>query len=445
VLRVAVIGSGPAGLYAAGALADSGTATVDVLDRLPAPFGLVRYGVAPDHPRIRSVSGTLGAILAQPAVRFLGNVEVGRDVTVAELHRHYDAIVFAHGAAVDRRLAIPGEDLPGSESATDFVAWYCGHPDHAPDRFQLDATSVAVIGVGNVAADVTRILARPVADLTGTEMPAHALAALRDSRIRDIHLVGRRGPLQTKISVKELRELGDLDDVDVLLDAAGLILDEEAERHLESDPALRRVWKIFTDWSTREPQNRSRRVHVHFLQSPLAIQGTDRVEGLLLGRNRLVSGGAVEPTGQTTVIGCQLVFRSIGYRGVPMPGTAFDAAAGVIPNDGGRVQVEVNRVPGEYVTGWIRRGPTGVIGTNKHDAHETVAALLADIPELPRAPDPDPDALPKLLADRGVQVVELAGWAAIDRAEHALGAVDGRVRATIADRADLLRAASGAG
>lgn len=442
MLRVAVIGSGPAGVYAAGALAENGSATVDVLDRLPAPFGLVRYGVAPDHPKIRSVSGALGGFLQHPAVRFLGNVEVGRDVTVAELHRHYDALVFAHGAAVDRRLGIAGEDLPGSESATDFVAWYCGHPDHAADRFALDATSVAVIGVGNVAADVTRILARPVADLVDTDMPRHALTALRESRVRDIHLIGRRGPLQSKITIRELRELGDLDDVDVVLDAAGLILDEEAESRLAGDPMLRRIWKLFTEWSTREPQGRARTIHVHFLQSPLEIVGDGQVEGVRLGRNRLVSGGAVEPTGATTVIAAQLVLRSIGYRGVPLPGTVFDDRSGTIPHDGGRVQVDVNRVPGEYVTGWIKRGPTGVIGTNKHDAHETVAALLADVDELPRAPEPDRDALPGLLAARGVQVVSWDGWSAIDRAEIALGVGTGRPRVTIADRADLLRAAS---
>jgi len=442
VHRVAVVGSGPAGIYAAGALAEHGGIAVDVLDQLPAPFGLVRYGVAPDHPKIRSVSRTLGDILQHPAVRFFGNVQVGRHLSVADLQRHYDAVVFAHGAAVDRRLGIAGEDLPGSVSATDFVAWYCGHPDVAPDRFVLDATSVAVIGVGNVAADVTRILARPVTDLHPTEMPAHVLRALETSAVRDVHLIGRRGPLQSKITIRELREIGALDDVDVLLDPRDLELDAATREHLDADPVLRRSWKVLQDWSTRAPTGASRRIHVRFLERPVEIIGEHRVAGLVLERNRPLPDGTVEGTGVMSVVAAQLVLRSIGYRGVPLPGLPFDQRAGVVPHDRGRVLEDGRPLPGQYVTGWIKRGPTGIIGTNKSDAHETVASLLEDLPGLPPAPERDPDAIRDLLAGRGVTVVTWQDWESIERAEIALGQAQGRARATIPHRDDLLRAAA---
>lgn len=443
MLRVAVIGSGPAGIYAAGALAEHGGISVDVLDRLPAPFGLVRYGVAPDHPKIRSVSRTLGEILQHPSVRFLGNVEIGHHLSVADLQRHYDAIVFAHGAAVDRRLGIPGEDLPGSTSATDFVGWYCGHPDVEHDRFTLDATSVAVIGVGNVAADVTRILARPVTDLHATDMPHHVLLALEKSAVRDIHLIGRRGALQTKITIRELREIGALDDVDVVLDPADLLLDAEPEARLEADPVLRRTWKVLQEWASRGPTGASRRVHVRFLERPVEILGDGRVEQLVLERNRPLPGGAVEGTGETSVLPVQLVLRSIGYRGVALAGLPFDDRAGVVPNAVGRVLRDGVPVVGQYVTGWIKRGPTGIIGTNKSDAHETVASLIEDLPTLPRAPERDPDAVRALLAERGVTVITWQDWESIERAEIALGLTQGRSRATIHHLDDLLRAAAG--
>lgn len=442
---MAIVGSGPAGVYAAAALARHGEVAVDVLDRLPAPYGLVRYGVAPDHEDIKSISATLRKVLEEPAVRFLGNIDVGREVTFEELHRYYDAVIVAAGAAVDRRLGIPGEDLPGSFSATDFVAWYSGHPDAPIDHFTLTARSVAVIGVGNVAIDVTRILAKSAEDLRGTDLPDHVLQVLEASVVEDIHLIGRRGPVQAKFTTRELRELGELADADVLVDPGELELDAASHERLEKEAVPRRNLKVLQDWAERQPAGRRRRVHVRFLLRPVQVLGDDRVGGLLLERTRLDGTGNATGTGAMSTVEAQMVLRSVGYRGLPLPGLPFDEAAGVIPNAGGRVLRAGVVVPGEYVAGWIKRGPTGVIGTNKRDATETVAALLADAPSLPPAPVRDPDALPQLLAQRAVNVVTWQGWGAIERAEEELGRLQGRERVKIAERAALLRAAAGTG
>jgi ferredoxin--NADP+ reductase len=439
MIRVAVVGSGPAGVYAAAALVRDGAAEVDVLDRLPSPFGLVRYGVAPDHPKIQSISLALARVLEDPAVRFLGNVEVGAGLTVADLHEHYDAVLFAHGASVDRRLGIPGEDLPGSTSATEFVAWYCGHPDVPVDRFSLDARSVAVVGMGNVALDVTRLLAKAADDLVTTDLPEHVLRALRASRVEDVHIVGRRGPLQARFTTKELREIGEIAGADVLVDAAELDVDEAG---LDREPVLRRNLEVLRSWAARDPAGRPRRVHVHFRRRPLEVLGDGRVTGLLLERTVVDGRGVAAGTGKTTTLDVEMVLRSVGYRGVPVPGLPFDEGAGVVPNNGGRVLRDGRPVPGEYVAGWVKRGPTGVIGTNKSDAQETVAALLADAPALPTAPVRDPDAVLRLLEQRGVDVVTWQGWRAIERAEARLGRSLGRARSKITDRAELLRAAA---
>lgn len=446
MLRVAVVGSGPAGVYAAAALV-RGAATepvqVDVLDRLPSPFGLVRYGVAPDHPKIQSISRALAKVLEDPAVRFLGNVEVGSQVSLLDLHRHYDALLFAHGASVDRRLGIPGEDLPGSWSATEFVAWYCGHPDVEPDRFSLQARSVAVIGMGNVALDVTRLLAKPADELRTTDLPEHVLDALLASRVEDVHVIGRRGPLQARFTTKELREIGEITGADVLVDPAELEISPAGERLADAEPVLRRNLEVLRSWAQREPEGRPRRVHLRFRRRPVEVLGEDRVTGLLLERTVVDDEGRVTGTGETSTLDVALVLRSVGYRGVPVPGLPFDEAAGVVPNAAGRVLRAGRVVPGQYVAGWIKRGPTGVIGTNKHDAQETVDALLADAPALPRAPARDPDSVLALLADRGVDVVTWQGWRAIELAEAALGRQLGRERSKIVSRADLLRAAAG--
>lgn len=444
-MRVAVVGSGPAGVYAADALVSAGDdVRVDVVDRLPAPFGLVRYGVAPDHPRTQTISAALAIVLAKPMVRFLGNVELGTDVTLAELHEHYDAVVITTGAAVDRHLGVPGELLPGSDSATEFVAWYTGHPDVRPDRFALDARAVAVVGAGNVAGDVTRMLARSAEELRATDAPEHVLRAFAGSRVADVHTLVRRGPVQTRFTTRELRELGEMADADVLVDPAELELDDASRAALAADPAARRNLDLLHAWAQRPPAGRSRRVHLHFLSRPVAVLGEHCVRGVRVERTRLTPDGSAEGTGTTHDLEVQMVLRAVGYRGAPLAGLPFDEASGVVPNDAGRVLRDGVRSPGEYVAGWAKRGPTGVIGTNKHDARETVRSLLADLgSSRPAARDRD-DLVARLVA-RGHRVVDWAGWLAIERAEAELGRAQGRDRAKIADRETLLRIAAGAG
>ncbi len=438
-LRVAVVGSGPAGVYACEALTrHSDEVLVDVLDGLPAPFGLVRYAVAPDHPRTQSISAALATVLQHPAVRFLGNVRVGTDLTMPELHAHYDAILVATGSGTDRRLGIPGEDLPGSVSATDLVAWYCGHPDVSPDRFALDVRDVVVLGAGNVAGDVARMLARSAAELTSTDVPDHVLETFTASTVRDVHLVARRGPAQTRFTTRELRELGELDVADVLVDAADLVLDEATEAVLRTTPAARRNVEVLTTWAGRQPTGNPRRVHLHFLLRPVEILGDTHVTGVRLERTRLDAGGAAAGTGEMVVLPAQMVVRAVGYRSLPLPGLPFDETAGVVPHVEGRVHLDGVVVPGVYVAGWAKRGPSGVIGTNKHDARETVQALLADVPHLPRATERDPSAVLDLLQDKGVRVVSWEGWEAIDREEVARGRRSGRERAKISNRDELL-------
>lgn len=443
MLRVAVVGSGPAGVYATQVLTEHGGVLVDVIDRLPAPYGLVRYGVAPDHPKIRSISASLRKLLEHRAVRFLGNVEVGAALTLDDLHRHYDAVIFATGAAVDRRLDIPGEDLEGSYSATELVAWYSGHPDAPVDGFRLNQRTVAVIGAGNVALDVARMLAKTADELRPTDLPCKVLSELERSQVEDIHLLARRGPAQAKFTTKELRELGDLANADIFVDPAELELDEASGDKLAHDPVARRNLKVLQEWSQRAPAGRARRVHLHFNLRPVEVLGETDVTGLRVERTQLDPTGRAVGTGRFRTVDAQMTLRSIGYRGLPVAGLPFDPSVGVVPNAAGRVLRGGTPVPGEYVAGWIKRGPTGVIGTNKRDARETVSALLADSASLPQAPVRDPHALARLLADRGVHVVSWRGWRAIERAEFDLGRTQGRERIKIADREALLRAAAG--
>ncbi|MDX6365307.1 MAG: ferredoxin/flavodoxin---NADP+ reductase [Nocardioidaceae bacterium] len=445
MLRVAIIGSGPAGIYAVEALTRDGLASVDVLDRLPCPFGLVRYGVAPDHPKIRSISAALSSVLEQPGARFFGNVEIGSDVSLAELQDYYDAVVIASGAAVDRRLGIPGEDLPGSRSATDFVAWYNGHPDAPLDAFALGARSVAVIGMGNVAVDVVRLLAKTADDLRATDMPDHVLDELDRSAATDIHMIGRRGPAQAKFTTRELRELGEIANADVVVRESELELDPVSELLLAGSPAVRRNLDVLREWASRPPGGRPRRVHLRFWLRPAAIlaapDGT--VSALQVEQTAPDDGGSAVGTGRLSTIDAQLVLRSVGYRGLPIPGLPFDERTGTVPNDAGRVVRDGAPVSGLYVAGWSKRGPTGVIGTNKHDARETVASLLEDAPLLPRAPRRDPDDIVRLFAERDVRPVDWEGWRAIERAEAILGRQRGNDRVRITERAALLRAAHG--
>jgi ferredoxin--NADP+ reductase len=447
-VRVAVIGSGPSGIYAADALVSQSEVPVevDVIDRLPVPFGLVRYGVAPDHLSIRSVRDTLDKTLDKPGVRFLGNVSVGEDVSMAELHSRYDAIVLTYGASRDRRLGVPGEDLAGSVAATDFVAWYCGHPDADRDLFESlvpEATGVVVVGVGNVAVDVTRVLAKTVAELDHTDMPQYVFDTLAKSKITDIHVLGRRGPAQAAFTTKELRELGELADADIIVDPADMELDEASAALAASDKAVARNVEVMRVWSTEAPSGKPRRIHLHFFARPTELRGTDHVETVVVERTALTPEGSAVGTGEFTEIAANVVIRSVGYRGTALDEVPFDSGRNVIPHTDGRVERDGVTVPGEYVAGWIKRGPTGIIGTNKKDAVQTVASLLADAVAgtLPGPATPTAEAVDALLTERGVEVVTTAGWRSIDAAERALGATRGRDRTTIHDTADLLAAA----
>ncbi|MGI9135715.1 MAG: FAD-dependent oxidoreductase, partial [Candidatus Nanopelagicales bacterium] len=383
-LRVAVIGSGPSGMYAADALVGQTDVpvTVDVIDKLPVPFGLVRYGVAPDHHSIRSVRDTLDKILDKPGVRFIGNLEVGTDISVAELHDYFDAVIFTYGASRDRRLGIPGEDLAGSVAATDFVAWYCGHPE--ADRSQFEslvptATAAVVVGVGNVAVDVTRVLGKTVAELNDTDMPQHVFDTLDKSGITDIYVLGRRGPAQATFTTKELKELGELADADVIIDPAVMELDAFSAEQAASDKATARNIEVMREWSTRTPEGKRRRIHMHFFARPVEIIGDDRVRRVVVERTSLDASGGASGTGETYTVDADLVVRSVGYRGTALDEVPFDSGKNVIPSADGRVQRDGVTVPGEYVAGWIKRGPTGIIGTNKKCAVGTVASLIEDV------------------------------------------------------------------
>jgi len=431
-MRVAVVGSGPAGFYAAGALLSADPpAEVDMIERLPTPWGLVRLGVAPDHPKLKSVSRAFERIAEQPGFRFLGNVEFGRDIEHADLVRLYDAVVYAVGAQTDRRLGIPGEDLPGSWAATEFVAWYNGHPDYQELAFDLSVERVVVIGNGNVALDLARMLALTHAELSPTDATDASIAAIASSPIREIVVVGRRGPAQAAFTTPELQEMGELAGADVVVDPADL---EGAKPH--GTNAERNV-AVLQELAARAPDGKPRRVVFRFFESPVAILGEEHVEGIELVRNELDADERAVPTDERETLPCGLVFRSVGYHGVELPGVPFDARSGTIPNDDGRVE------PGVYCAGWIKRGPTGVIGTNKKDATETVQLLLEDAAagRLEPKPDANAAAVDALLAERGVQVVEYHGWLEIDAVERAAGEKAGRPRVKLCTWDDLIAAA----
>jgi ferredoxin--NADP+ reductase len=442
-MRVAVVGSGPAGFYAAGALLSADPpAEVDMLERLPTPWGLVRLGVAPDHPKLKTVSRAFERIADQPGFRFLGNVEVGRDLHHADLVRLYDAVVYSVGAQTDRRLGIPGEELPGSWAATELVAWYNGHPDYQQLDFELErARRVVVVGAGNVALDVVRMLALTPEELGPTDTTDAAIAAICGAGIEEIVMVARRGPAQAAFTTPELAELGELAGADVVVDAAQL---EGAE---PKDTNAERNLAVLREYAVREPAGKPKRIVLRFLSSPVEILGDERVEGVELVRNELDADERAVATDERETLACELVFRSVGYRGVALPEVPFDERSGTIPNDRGRVLgADGGPLPGVYCAGWIKRGPSGVIGTNKKDATETVELLLEDAAAGKFAPKPDASAaaVDELLAERGVRVVLYAGWAAIDEAERAAGEKLGRPRVKLCTWEELLEAAEGA-
>ena len=436
-LRVAIVGSGPAGFYAANALLTADPpAEVDMLERLPTPWGLVRLGVAPDHPKLKEVSRAFERTAQRPGFRFFGNVELGAAVTHEELCELYDAVLYAVGAQTDRRLGIPGEDLPGSWAATQFVAWYNGHPDYQGLEFDLSHERAVVIGNGNVALDVARMLALTPEELAPTDATDAAIEAINGAGIREIVVVGRRGPVQAAWTPVEVGELGDLAGADILLDPAELELDEQSAAELEAAPGtVKRSVEHLRDYAARKPEGKPRAIRLRFLRSPVAILGDERVEGIELVRNELVDGRAVA-TGDRETIECGLVFRSVGYHGVALPGVPFDERTGTIPNDGGRVE------PGTYVAGWIKRGPSGIIGTNKKDANETVHLLLEDAAagKLGRTDDRD---LAEVLAAREAAPVVYGGWEEIDRLEKQAGEAHGRPRIKLATWDELLAASGG--
>lgn len=456
-LRVAIVGAGPSGFYAAGQLLSAKDLDVEVqvtmLDRLPTPYGLVRFGVAPDHPKIKSVIRVYDKIARKPGFRFFGNVEVGKDVSHAELAARHDAVLYTTGASHDRRLGIPGEDLPGSHPATDFVAWYNGHPDAAGFEFDLSGKRAVVIGNGNVAVDVARMLALTPDELKVTDTADHAIRALAASEIEEIVVLGRRGLAQAAFTNPELRELGELEDADIIVSPEDAALDAGSKAWLQRDGAdvrEQRNVEIATEYSTRTPEGKKRRVVLRFLRSPLRILGEERVEGIELVKNELVADDdgwlSARPTSETETIECGLVLRSIGYRGSPLAGVPFDDHRATISNVAGRVvdPDTEETVPGVYTAGWIKRGPSGIIGTNKKCAQETTAQLLEDhaAGALP-APTVTDDDLPELIASRRPDHVDFDGWSRIDAHEQALGEPQGRPRVKLVDVDEMVRVAKG--
>jgi ferredoxin--NADP+ reductase len=455
-LRVAIVGSGPAGFYAAGHLLKNKAnpdlaVQLDMYDRLPTPWGLVRAGVAPDHPNIKAVSRVYEKTAAHPEFRFFGNVEFGTDITHDDMMERYHAVIYAVGAQTDKHMGIPGEDLPGSWAATEFVAWYNGHPDYRDLEFDLSCKTAVVIGNGNVAMDVTRMLAVPYDELAKTDTTDHALEVLKESQVERVVVLGRRGPAQAAFTNPELLELRELTEADVHVDPADVKLDEHSRLSIEADGELthRRNVEILTEYSTAEPTGRPKRIDLRFLVSPVAIRGKDRVEAIEIVHNELYRDAdgrlRARSTEQHETIECGLVFRSIGYRGVPLPGVPFDETHAVIPNEGGRVQDPHDQdfLAGEYAVGWIKRGPSGVIGTNKRDAQETVDFLVEDMHEgrLNQPADPSRDSLEALIAERKPDAVTYAGWEAIDAAEKAAGEPHGRPRVKLCTFEELLEAA----
>ncbi|MBW0101041.1 FAD-dependent oxidoreductase [Pseudonocardia sp. KRD291] len=438
-LRVAIVGAGPAGIYAADTLARSDAdVSVDLFEKLPAPFGLVRYGVAPDHPRIKQIVHALHRVLDRPGVRLFGNVHFGREIALSDLREHYDATIVATGCERDRELDIPGVDLPGCHGAAEFVRWYDGHPDVARD-WTLDARSVAVIGAGNVALDVARVLAKTAADMLPTEIPGNVHRGLTANPATDVHVFARRGLAQARFSPMELRELDRVPGVEVLVAPEDVEFDDGSMAQVRSSKHTQMVVKILQEWALRDPRGEPRRIHLHFLQNPVAVLGSERVEGMRTERTELAGDGSVRGTGVVTDHPVQAVYRAVGYTGTHLAGLPFDHEAGVVPHVEGRVHdLDGQELAGVYAVGWIKRGPLGLIGHTKGCALETVGSLLADVPVLPRARRPDPASVVELLARRGVEHTTWDGWLALDKFERGLGEEVGRERVKVVPREEMV-------
>lgn len=449
--HVAIVGSGPSGFFAASSLLKAADGSedidiaIDMLEMLPTPWGLVRSGVAPDHPKIKSISKQFEKTSQDPRFRFFGNISVGEHVQADELAERYDAVVYAVGAQSDKALNIPGEDLPGSIAAVDFVGWYNAHPNFEEATPDLSGARAVVVGNGNVALDVARILVTDPDVLGQTDIADHALESLRPCGVDEVVVIGRRGPLQTAFTTLELRELGDLENVDVIVDPAQLedVSDEDAAA---AGKTAKQNINVLRDYAKRDPRPGHRRIVLRFMTSPIEIKGKDRVEAIVLGRNELVTDDngwvTAKDTGEREELPVQLVVRSVGYRGVPTPGLPFDDKTATIPNSGGRIEGSRN----EYVVGWIKRGPTGVIGTNKKDSQDTVDTLLADLSGadgLADFPDDHADRLADWLASRQPKLVTSAHWDLIDAHERAAGEPHGRPRVKLPSLAKLLRVSHG--
>ncbi len=440
-LRLAIVGAGPAGIYAADMLLKherSFDVSIDLFERLPAPYGLVRYGVAPDHPRIKGIISALREVLDTGQIRLFGNVNYGTDITLDDLKKHYHAVIFSTGAIRDHTLDIPGVELDGSYGAADFVSWYDGHPD-VPRSWPLEAQSVAVIGNGNVALDVARMLAKHPDDLLPTEVPDNVYEGLKASPVTDVHVFGRRGPMQVKFTPLELRELGEMRDVDMIVHDEDFVLDEASAMAIEANKQIFVINKVFSGWREREVGSASRRLHLHFYASPIEVLGESHVTGFRYERTEPDGSGGVRGTGEIREIPVQAVYRAVGYFGSELPGIPFDERRGVIPNHEGQVLDDNNAiVPGVYATGWIKRGPVGLIGHTKSDAMETIKHLVKDQASWWSPEAPEEASVIELLNSRGISYTNLEGWHRLDEKELELGATRGRERLKVVPREEML-------
>ena len=446
-LRLAVIGAGPAGIYASDLILKAERdfeVSIDLFDLLPAPYGLVRYGVAPDHPRIKGIIRALYEVLDRGDIRFFGNVKYGTDITLDDLKNHYNAVIFATGAIADASLNIPGADLDGSYGAADFVNWYDAHPDF-PTTWPLDAKEIAVIGNGNVALDVARMLIKRPEDLLSTDIPHHVYEGLKASPVTDVHVFGRRGPAQVKFSPLELREALHIEGVQAIVYDEDFQYDEGSQAAIDSNNQVRVMVKTLEDLRENPQEPQERRLHLHFFASPKEILGEDgKVTGLRIEKTKLDGTGNVKRTGETLEFAAQAVYRAVGYFGSPVDEMPFDAKYGVIKNDEGRVlDVDGNQIPGTYCTGWIKRGPVGLIGHTKADAIETISHVIADRAMWWEPSSPSEDAVVETLRSRGVDYIAWENWLNIDSTEKSLGEALGRERLKLHNRAEMLEISKG--